>query len=330
MDYYYGALLGVFIGDAAGATLEFMSGKRKSEEALIAMRMPGGGAMTLGKGQLTDDSELSIASAYALANGFDINRLAAEYHDWFNSDPFDIGNTCRNAFCHTNADTMKESSLLRNMKSESNGALMKIMPLAIYTSNKQDSELIRLVTLDTQLSHPNKVTISCNIVYALAIKYLLNNPKDNKGCISFIDSKINELDLSPVVIEWYNASKTLNMDSYNALHQIGHVKHAFLFCFYFLNKNESFELAIKQTLMQGGDTDTNAAIVGGLLGALHGIEAIPMYMKTPVLAFDCSHASNHHARPYKYNASHYKKLVNDILKYLLYKLTLSNYMLTTA
>lgn len=53
-----------------------------------------------------------------------------------------------------------------------------------------------------------------------------------------------------------------------------------------LRLQSSYEEAISDILLKGGDTDTNAAIVGGLIGALHGASAIPEYMKAPVLARD--------------------------------------------
>ena len=46
----------------------------------------------------------------------------------------------------------------------------------------------------------------------------------------------------------------------------------------------SFEDALKDMLQRGGDVDTNAAIVGGMMGALHGLARIPNNMKEPVLA----------------------------------------------
>jgi len=45
--------------------------------------------------------------------------------------------------------------------------------------------------------------------------------------------------------------------------------------------------ALRLTIQQGGDTDTNACIVGGLLGAAVGIKNIPSYMLNKVLTFDC-------------------------------------------
>ena len=55
---------------------------------------------------------------------------------------------------------------------------------------------------------------------------------------------------------------------------IGHLKIAFMWAFKYLKENYSYENAIKDILMKGGDTDTNAAIVGGLLGSYHGINGI--------------------------------------------------------
>jgi ADP-ribosylglycohydrolase len=66
----------------------------------------------------------------------------------------------------------------------------------------------------------------------------------------------------------------------------GHVKHAFTLAFHFLRKKATYEDAVRETLKLGGDTDTNACIVGGMMGALHGLSAIPTYMIDPVMKFD--------------------------------------------
>jgi ADP-ribosylglycohydrolase len=66
LDRSYGALLGVFVGDAAGAVLEFYTGKVTEETASNAITMPGGGVLRVGKGQITDDSELALSLAHAL------------------------------------------------------------------------------------------------------------------------------------------------------------------------------------------------------------------------------------------------------------------------
>lgn len=55
---------------------------------------------------------------------------------------------------------------------------------------------------------------------------------------------------------------------------IGHLKIAFVWAFYYLKNEITYSEALKDILLQGGDTDTNAAIVGGLLGAAYGLSAI--------------------------------------------------------
>ena len=56
---------------------------------------------------------------------------------------------------------------------------------------------------------------------------------------------------------------------------ISFIKIAFCWAFYYLKKNFSYELAIRDIISRGGDTSMNAAIVGGLIGALHGKNFIP-------------------------------------------------------
>lgn len=65
----------------------------------------------------------------------------------------------------------------------------------------------------------------------------------------------------------------------------GFVRFAFVLAFYHLRQRSSFEASLSHALSLGGDTDTNAAIVGGLMGALHGVSSIPKWMLGPVLAF---------------------------------------------
>ena len=78
----------------------------------------------------------------------------------------------------------------------------------------------------------------------------------------------------------------------NCRENCGWAQRAFVLAFYFLQKwqalpSETFyQDAIKLTIQQGGDTDTNACIVGGLVGALAGVKDLPEDMLNPVLSFD--------------------------------------------
>ena len=66
---------------------------------------------------------------------------------------------------------------------------------------------------------------------------------------------------------------------------IGHLKIAFMWAFHYLKNDFTYEAAIRDILMKGGDTDTNAAIVGGLLGARDSINGIKQEWIEKVLSF---------------------------------------------
>lgn len=97
-----GCLLGLAVGDAAGAVLEF---QRHIDASNVdeAMSMPGGGVWRVGPGQFTDDTELALSLAYGLSGhcpreGFPRTSVAQQYYSWLNSEPFDVGLTCRASF----------------------------------------------------------------------------------------------------------------------------------------------------------------------------------------------------------------------------------------
>ena len=69
--------------------------------------------------------------------------------------------------------------------------------------------------------------------------------------------------------------------------QIGWLKHAFVLSFcYLLVPGMTYEKAIRDTLLLAGDTDTNAAIVGGMIGAAVGIDGLPKSYVDKVLKCD--------------------------------------------
>lgn len=291
MSYYQnrikGCLMGLFVGDAVGATLEFRS-QITDDDVRYAMTLPGGGRINVAPGQVTDDSELAIHLLRALHkksphDGFPKDEIAKEYITWFKSDPFDMGRTCRCAFGFANnAEEMILNAQKYNMNSEANGSLMRIAPLAIWLRHTPD-KIIEYAHKEAILSHPNPVCRDVNAMYCIALVGILNGLDP----IQFLDSYESEIQCE-IVRRWYHDSKTLSLDDIVCNINIGHVKHAFILVFYFLRNKVGFEEALYETLRKGGDTDTNAAIVCAMLGAFHGYDSIPDVMKTKVLQFDCA------------------------------------------
>jgi ADP-ribosyl-[dinitrogen reductase] hydrolase len=90
-------VLGAFVGDASGAVLEFIGQKKITDESVTsAMKMPGGGVFKVGPGQITDDSEMAMCLLHATNDDhqhLNLNKIAENFGNWYNSKPFDIGNT---------------------------------------------------------------------------------------------------------------------------------------------------------------------------------------------------------------------------------------------
>lgn len=94
-----GCLVGCFVGDSAGARLEFLGRKPGDTELDDALAMKGGGVFRVAPGQITDDGELTLALARALVGEqtYPRERVATNYRAWVASPPFDIGNATSSA-----------------------------------------------------------------------------------------------------------------------------------------------------------------------------------------------------------------------------------------
>jgi ADP-ribosyl-[dinitrogen reductase] hydrolase len=313
----YGCLFGGWCGDAAGATLEFCSETITEKMVFKSMNMCGGGIMDVGRGQITDDSELEICSIHAIAKKieesktktlleFPLEDLALEYINWYLSDPFDVGFTCSNAFRNArNVQDVLSNAYKHNQESKANGSLMRIAAIGIWSRKlKNDIDIINTGRKEATLSHINEICQETSGLYCLIIAKLIlgNSP-------STVLELVQKYMTHDTVKEWFDNSATLS--NINATISIGSVKHAFMLVIYFLRESSkryvSYEEAIKTVLLKGGDTDTNAKIVGNVIGAIVGIKGIPEFMRKPLLEFDCTKEGN--IRPDNYSIKNIINLV---------------------
>jgi ADP-ribosyl-[dinitrogen reductase] hydrolase len=288
------SMLGACIGDAVGGVLEFMRRCPTRDEVSRAFSMPGGGVHELAPGQITDDGELTLALFSALKNtrpskeNFPVYEIVRSYAAWLKSNPFDVGNTCYNAFREAdmliNGETASVDDFLahvreHNLNSEANGALMRATAIAAWAAPVADlapDVTALMARVDAQLSHPNEVCQDCNAVYVYACVLLLrgNTPADVwKKVGSYAIENVQNTN----VLRWlFNDSQDITRLEVHK--QGGHVRWAFTLAMHFLQNPEiGFEDALRTVLLKGGDTDTNAAIVGGLVGCYQPLPSAMMY-----------------------------------------------------
>ncbi len=293
LDAACGAFLGVCVGDAAGAVLEGHHDIPSSEEVERALQMPGGGCWRVASGQCTDDSELAISLASALVESreFDLESIAGQYRRWINSDPFDIGFTTgaslgcapTNPEAAVSASEMQTSAKAVCMDSKANGSLMRCVALGLWGWDLEDDELAGYARLDSSLSHPNLSCCDAVACYVLAIASLVRFPGESERAGARA-ARWAERQACDEVKRWIDLSQ--NGDEVSGRPHQGFVKIAFVHAFRHLRMGSDYAESVRAVLKIGGDTDTNACIVGGLTGAAGGAGSIPESMRRPVLECD--------------------------------------------
>ncbi len=286
-----GALLGAFVGDSSGATLEFLGHMPSAVDVERAMGMVGGGCWRLAPGQVTDDGELALCLARSLAGADAVNRdrVATAYVDWFNSRPFDVGNATSKAFGghaaneRVTAEQVEEASRRGNMGSRANGALMRSIGLGIWSWRLSTGDAATAARSDARLSHPNPSCQHADAAYVVAVRHLMLNRGDSAGAFAAARAALEGEDAEDAR-GWLAEAETGSGPPYQPMD--GFVRIAFTHAFRHLKAGTPYVEALRETLAGGGDTDTNACIVGGLLGALHGEAAIPKAMRDAVLNCD--------------------------------------------
>jgi len=307
-DRALGSVVGALIGDAAGGIFEFMGRPPTLQEAQAALDLPGGGVFDLAPGQFTDDGEMTMALLGALAKGKGAYRqelAALAYCDWEQSNPFDIGLATRAALrvpkaAMTNPKALAKlvcsQALEHNSASKANGCMMRATPLGLAATGCNIEETIEMVKSDVVLTHPNKDCIDSTVAYVLALRHLILHDGDSEGAIEIANTYL--LENNQLVLNWFNQAIEGNIDPVTK--QIGFVKHGFTLAFHFLAFQLSYKESITQTLLMSGDTDTNACIVGGLIGANCGLARLPFKSRAKILEIPVQEAID---RPKKFKAT---------------------------
>jgi ADP-ribosylglycohydrolase/fructose-1,6-bisphosphatase/inositol monophosphatase family enzyme len=286
LDRAAGCLLGQVIGDSLGSLVEF---KRPEE---IARQHPGGvrelqdgGVWNTFAGQPTDDSELALAFARTLTSGieFDAEAVADAYGRWHASNPFDIGTTTRAAMSAAARAVGDKAGAARKAAlrhSQSNGSLMRVSAVGVWA---RDPDLAAHVAIqDSGLTHPHPACATACAAYAVAIAVGIAGA-DTAGMLAAAARIVDaHRSTAPTIVEALEGAQAgRRPECYTR--DMGHVAIAFQNAFYHLAHTRDFEAALVDTVGRGGDTDTNGAMAGALLGAAMGRRAISARWTTAVM-----------------------------------------------
>jgi ADP-ribosyl-[dinitrogen reductase] hydrolase len=260
-----GCLLGQLAGDALGSMVEFRGPEDiRCDYPNRIRELADGGRWGTIAGQPTDDSEMALMLARMLAEQkkYDAEEARKAYRFWLDSHPFDCGNTVYIG--------------LRgrpNSESQANGAMMRISPLGIFGANHDLQQVAEWAQENAALTHPHSVCLQANALFAMAIARAISSGIGSQDLFQQITTWAKEMKAQDALLKSIIGASAAPPDDY--IHQQGWVLTAFRNALWQLLHASTLEDGVTDTVMRGGDTDTNAAIAGALLGAVHGRDAIP-------------------------------------------------------
>ena len=158
----------------------------------------------------------------------------------------------------------------------SNGALMRALPLAIWGHLLPTSQLAACARQEAALTHPSSQPGCAVAAYDVAIAHLIRCPGDGAGALQAATTWADALPDNSAVQSWLReAAGMTDLRGEEGLYSVEWAKWPFQLAFMHLRLGTGYEAGLRATLATGGEPSTNAAIVGGMLGALHGANAVP-------------------------------------------------------
>jgi ADP-ribosyl-[dinitrogen reductase] hydrolase len=256
-----GAYLGVAVGDALGATTEFLTPREIRQKYGVHKKIIGGGWLHLKPGRVTDDTEMSLALGRSILenNGVDATAVAEAFSDWMRSKPVDIGNTVRRGIVHFR--NTGEPFVPENEFDAGNGACMRSLPIALGYWNAPLEELREVSRTQSHVTH--------------------NNPQADAGTETVLQMTVAALKGEPKVRLRASAEalvaahKPYRFDRRTEENPSAWIVHTLKAVFQAFWANDSFEAILIDVVNRGGDADTTGAIAGMLAGACYGVDAIP-------------------------------------------------------
>ena len=294
-----GALLGLAVGDALGAAVEFSPpGTFKPVTDYRA-----GGPHGLAPGEWTDDTSMALALADSLVEvGWDLNDQALRYLTWYRSGQysvngrlFDIGITTRSALARFEQTGDARSSGDPSEQASGNGSIMRLAPVPIrYIHHFPDqfTELARLASESSLPTHASPQCLSACRYFALVLAGLMHGLEREK----VLSPEWDLLADIERVVPLHPGVKEVALRSFHhkkppEIRGSGYVVHSLEAALWAFHDAADFREAVLRAVNLGDDADTTGAVCGQLAGAYWGEAGIPPAWKEGLARWDMLEAA---------------------------------------
>jgi len=279
----YGAIFGFIVGDMLGVPVEFSSRKERELDEVKELRAYGTYHQPFGT--WSDDSSLMLSLIDTYNNGFSLEKLANNFVKYYtdayltpNHEVFDIGMATQNAIGKIMVGMEPTQCGGTSERDNGNGSLMRILPLAFVRNSMDRNQYVTLIEEISALTHAHKRSkLACILYVELAAQLVMgcDKMKAYKHAIDFV----NEYCENYYSEEFSNFERILSREIISLekeqIRSTGYVIDTLEAVIWLFLNMDSYEEMVLAAVNLGGDTDTIAAIVGGLAGIYYGLDAIP-------------------------------------------------------
>jgi ADP-ribosyl-[dinitrogen reductase] hydrolase len=272
-DRAAGSIVGLAIGDALGAPFEF---RRRDEvpDPLPAFQEPW---MGLPPGTWTDDTALARNLWTSLIDhrgAFAPDDVLARHVAWLKTDPPDVGNQTWAALQEAIRGTPEPARAVFERRgpevSAGNGSVMYCAPLGVARARDPERLLTEAPTL-SRLTHWDERCATACLAVTLAVAALVRGEDTEPAVVAAIEAVVDREGGEELEYLAAEAGRARAIDG----PQMGFALFAAGIALQVAGEGASVEDGLRHVVGLGGDTDTNAAVAGALLGACHGRTAIP-------------------------------------------------------
>lgn len=302
LDKIKAVFIGHAVGDALGVPVEFSS--RKEMDNHPVKDMEGFGTYPFPAGTWSDDTSMSIAALDSLAKGnIDWDDIMTNFGKWYYEDAytpsgelFDVGNACSVAIENyfESGKTYKDCGL-KDEHSNGNGSLMRIHPFALYEYTKGTLNLDN-IHIASALTHAHdRSKIACGI-YCFVLWELLRSPSKASIVKGLSKAKRHYKDWDEAAVYYKMLFRKIGLtelhfedpDTFERakrceIKSSGYVVDTIEAAIWCLLNTHSYKECVLAAVNLGDDTDTVAAIAGGLAGALYGYNSIPQSWRNTLI-----------------------------------------------
>ncbi|MGP1434830.1 MAG: ADP-ribosylglycohydrolase family protein [Catonella sp.] len=279
----FSGIFGFIVGDAVGVPVEFSTREERKIDPVKEMRAYG--TYHQPYGTWSDDTSLTLCLLENITEGYYLDGLSEKFIKYYTEGYltpygklFDIGNSTRLSI----EKMLKGENPIEcggNTEMDNgNGSLMRVLPLAYYLKETPPMEKIKIIEDVSSLTHAhNRSKLACIIYVEYAINLIKGNSKSDayRQTINFID-KYCYKDYNE---EMNNYKRILdgNIAIYkqDEIKSTGYVVDTLEASLWAFITTDNYKEAVLKGINLGEDTDTIAAIIGGLAGIFYGISSIP-------------------------------------------------------